>query len=228
MVRIIGDVHGKIDNYLKLLDGVDYSIQVGDMGFDYKKLYSLNSQHHRFFGGNHENYDIYYNCPYIVGNGDFGSFNVDNIDMFFIRGEYSIDKHVRLLYEAQGLGKGWWAQEELNTLKMKNALKEYQKEKPKVMLSHGCPNEISKLIGNPGVLKAYGYNPDKFSTLTQTLLQDCFDSHQPDIWIFGHFHMNLDFPYKNTRFICLSELSYLDIYSDGRIINNNKLRKVIS
>lgn len=226
MVRIVGDVHGKILKYVDIVKDVSHSVQVGDMGFEYSQLNVLSHYHHVFFGGNHENYDTYYDTLHRVGNGNYGKFTLDNLDLFFIRGEFSIDKAVRLKYERLGLGKGWWIQEELNDLQMKMALNSYEKVKPKIMLSHGCPDEIARMIGNPKILQAYGFDDKKFTTCTQTLLQNCFDIHQPDIWVFGHFHMNLDFPYKNTRFICLSELSYIDLLSDGRLINKNRIKRI--
>ena len=38
-IRIIGDVHGFIGNYIEIIEGVDKSIQLGDMGF--KDKYNL-------------------------------------------------------------------------------------------------------------------------------------------------------------------------------------------
>ena len=37
-VRIIGDVHGKYEEYLLLLSAADYSVQIGDMGFSYNQI----------------------------------------------------------------------------------------------------------------------------------------------------------------------------------------------
>lgn len=224
MIRIVGDVHGKIPDYINLVKDCPYSIQVGDLGFDYKGLRFLDRYKHMFFPGNHDNYDTCYDLPHCLG--DAGNFELDDIEFFFIRGGFSIDYLARVKFEQQRGFKTWWTEEQLTTEEMEWAYDDYVDCRPSIMLSHSCPKEISDIIGNPGVLKAFGFNPDVFSTRTQELLQACFEVHKPDIWIFGHFHQNVDFIYNDTRFICLDELCYLDIV-DGKIINKNKIRKVL-
>ena len=222
--KIIGDVHGKHEAYCKTIKNSDctHSVQVGDMGFQYDTLKVAKTKH-KFFGGNHDNYDIYYDEPRALG--DYGKAKVGALDFFFIRGGFSIDVKARLQHlELYGV-KSWWEEEQLDVGHMIKALQEYKKDKPKIMLSHSCPHEVSAYIGNPDVLKAFGFNPKTFSTHTQELLQKCFDEHKPDVWIFGHFHRTLDFDYQGTRFMCLGELRHVD-YEDGEFINNNKLDKV--
>lgn len=208
VVRVVGDVHGKIPEYITKVKDVNNSVQIGDMGFNYRDLSKLNPKHHKFFGGNHENYDIYNSVSHSLG--DFGTAKVGDLEFTFIRGEFSIDKRFRVNNENLGLGKIWWKEEELNFESRKLAYNEYTKAKPKFMLSHGCPNEIALKIGKPSVLDYCGFDPKTFKTDTQTLLQKCFDTWKPDVWIFGHFHMSLNFVHKGTRFICLDELEYID------------------
>jgi hypothetical protein len=38
-----------------------------------------------------------------------------------------------------------------------------------------------------------------------------FSIHKPDLWIFGHWHCDADEVIDGTRFICLNELSYVDV-----------------
>lgn len=208
VVRIVGDVHGKIPEYVNKVKDVTHSVQIGDMGFDYRGLSALDSANHKFFPGNHENYDICNNLSHCLG--DFGTTTLGDLEFTFIRGEFSIDKAFRVRHEDMSMGKIWWKEEELNFEQRNSAYNMYTKAKPKIMLSHGCPNEIALKIGKPAVLEHFGFCPRTFTTDTQTLLQKCFDTHKPDVHIFGHFHMNLDFEYKGTRFICLDELSYID------------------
>ena len=43
---------------------------------------------------------------------------------------------------------------------------------------------------------------------TQEALQRCFEAHQPEIWIFGHYHRRVDFILKqSTRFVCVADLT---------------------
>jgi hypothetical protein len=57
-LRLFGDVHGYIRSYAEIAKQVPCSIQVGDMGFDYKKLSDLDPARHVFVGGNHDNYTL--------------------------------------------------------------------------------------------------------------------------------------------------------------------------
>jgi hypothetical protein len=82
MLRVIGDVHAQTDEenlasrhgrpYLELIAGVEYSVQLGDMGDTetYDQLVrEVDAGRHRFFPGNHETYDRL--PPHSLG--DFGT-----------------------------------------------------------------------------------------------------------------------------------------------------------
>src|ERR1700678_4502205 len=69
-LRVIGDVHGQIDpddllagysqSYLAVTAGAAHSVQIGDLGNGdaYDRLIArVDANHHRFFPGNHDNYD---------------------------------------------------------------------------------------------------------------------------------------------------------------------------
>jgi len=56
MIRIIGDVHGLMSQYLDLISPVEYSVQLGDMGLDYSEIAHLGKSH-VFIPGNHDNYN---------------------------------------------------------------------------------------------------------------------------------------------------------------------------
>lgn len=59
-LRLIGDVHGYLGSYFKVAGQVPCSLQVGDMGFDYKEFETcgLDPNNHKFIGGNHDNYSL--------------------------------------------------------------------------------------------------------------------------------------------------------------------------
>ena len=224
-VLITGDVHGLTKRYVKQVkdSGCEYSLQIGDMGFNYDELALLDDNKHMFFGGNHDNYDFYREEPKALG--DYGFRMVGNLKMFFIRGAYSIDMAYRVA-NYYSTGKiSWWANEQLNREEGQAALDDYKSVKPRYMFSHTCPSEIAKIIGNDNILRNFHLDPKKFTTDTQELLQDCFDFHKPEVWVFGHFHRNLDFTHKGTRFICLDELSSIK-YENKKFINTNLLDSV--
>ena len=88
------------------------------------------------------------------------------------------------------------------------------------MITHTCPQEIAKLIGRPGALRNFGFNPETFTTNTQLALQSCFEAHQPKLWIYGHFHQDIAFEYKGTLFVCLDEFQSMDFDPKGRFSHN--------
>jgi len=223
-VRITGDCHGLTEHYVEDVQdsGCEHSIQIGDMGFHYEDLEELDSDKHKFLGGNHDNYDVYHVCPH--GLGDFGSRSVGELDFYFIRGAFSIDWKDRFIRERDTGKKSWWNEEQLNKEQQEAALSDYKKQRPSVMITHTCPTSIAKIIGSPGILTSWGYDADSFNTDTQQLLQDCHEAHRPDVWIFGHFHRTIDFQHNGTRFMCLGELRAIEY--DGKFHNENKLDRV--
>jgi len=58
MIRIFGDVHGNIEDYVLCTKQAPSSVQLGDMGFDYSSLNELDPRFHVFVGGNHDNYTM--------------------------------------------------------------------------------------------------------------------------------------------------------------------------
>ena len=213
-VRIIGDVHGKNTQYAELTKSCDYSIQVGDMGFDYRVLTTLgiDSEKHKFIAGNHDNYDQYYESAHTFNNTkDFGLASHGGLEFFFVRGGFSIDWKQRQKSYLHGSPKSYWDNEELNIEEMEKALHEYRKVKPDVVITHECPRSISKHVGCNDILESFGYNPRTFSTKTSELLELMFQAHQPKRWYFGHYHNDWASVINGTTFICLNELGYIDL-----------------
>jgi len=214
-LRIIGDVHQYYDSYIPIAEEADYSIQVGDMGFNYDPLSQLASDCHKFIGGNHDNYDIYYNCHYSLeseyGSKDYGTVRHGGLRYFFIRGGFSIDwKQRTQFYLAKGY-KSYWEQEELSMKEMYNCVDLYKEIQPDFVISHECPRSISSRVGDNEILSRFGYNPKTFSTRTSEMLEIMFQFHQPKQWVFGHYHKDWSDVVNGTKFTCLNELSYMDI-----------------
>jgi hypothetical protein len=139
-IRIIGDVHGKYDEYLKLTEGADYSVQVGDMGFSYDHMEDLNSLNHSFFGGNHDNYnkivDVTH-CHENFGMRHKGDGARGEVFQYFIaRGAYSIDKEYRTP------GVSWWQDEEMDHVTANHCLEQWYRRRPEIVLTHDCPSSM--------------------------------------------------------------------------------------
>jgi predicted phosphodiesterase len=209
MIRLIGDVHGHFNEYLSLAQQSQYSIQLGDFGFQYDILDKLNPKYHKVLGGNHDNYDILPFVPHNLGN--YGMSCLEDLEFFFIRGAFSIDVKYRLKHMQCGASKMWWENEELAYVELLAMIEEYKEIKPSVVLTHTAPYEIIRKIGNPHILKGWGFDPNHHHPRTQMALQECFEYHQPDIWIFGHMHQSTNLVLNGTSFTCLNELEYIDI-----------------
>ena len=111
MLRIIGDVHGHVKPYMKLIKETESSVQLGDFGLkeEYRQLewyfdqkpYDYNK--HVIIPGNHDDYE---NLPESA-LGNYGYRIIDQIGYFWIRGAFSIDYRDRIE------GVDWWRKEEL-------------------------------------------------------------------------------------------------------------------
>lgn len=210
-MRVIGDVHGKYESYLKVADSAERSLQLGDMGFNYVG-FNHDESRHKFFGGNHDNYDQYNECTYQIGH--WGKRNHGGVEFFFVRGAFSVDFKPRIVLEKAGQGKTWWNNEQLNYIQMGNAYDDYVYCRPDLMITHTCPHSVVKYVetnNGKSLLRHLGYNPNTFTTNTQELLQAMFEAYQPKKWIFGHFHVDRKFEVNGTEFICLPELGYVDV-----------------
>jgi len=213
-IHLLGDVHGHINQYNNLISRLAYSVQIGDMGFDYSKIKP--NERHVWFGGNHE-------CYYTINNhannlGDYGLKTLNGVTFYFVRGAFSIDKEYRLAGQRKNGVKTWWENEELSKEEFEEVVKDYYEKKPNIVLTHDCPDSVSRIIGNPEILRGFGFDPDTFNTITQTYLEKCFIIHQPKLWVFGHYHKHFDQVIGGTRFICLPELKYITINNEGEVI----------
>lgn len=184
---IIGDVHGKINQYSDLLKYYkgESTIQVGDLGF--KKhhewhLKNLDSYKHKVNFGNHDDY-TFLNEKHSLGNFSYKD------DIFSIRGAFSIDK----VYRIESID--WWSNEELSYGEMQEAIDAFIKQRPSIVISHDCPHSVREYLFKI---------TDK--SITTNGLQTMFEIHQPNLWLFGHHHKSKEKVINGTKFICLAEL----------------------
>lgn len=201
-IRIIGDVHGLTKAYLKLVKEADYSVQLGDHNFDYSHMADLDPTRHKIVGGNHDNYDKLVHIPHYLG--DYGMVELGGLSFFFIRGGFSVDHKYRIP------GISWWEQEELTYEQCLACIEAFKLYKPSLVLSHECPFECCRTT-NSVITNSWKVNPSK----TCQMLQECWYSHKPEVWIFGHHH-NRGWQQKlgDTQFMCLGELNHVD-FIDG-------------
>ncbi len=204
MLRIIGDVHGKVDwairgrsSYLDLVDGCTHSLQVGDLGD--AEVYAVlvdqvDPERHRFVPGNHDDYD--HLPPHALG--DFGLSTLGGVEFFFVRGAPSIDKEFRIRQ-----GVPWWPREELDEAAFSAALEAYGAAKPALVVTHDCPANIAPFLVKPA------------GGRTGEWLERMLAAHRPRRWVFGHFHQSWSREIGGTRFQCLDELESLDLHTPG-------------
>lgn len=204
-VRIVGDIHGKVHGYGEVVKDVDHSIQIGDFGVGFfqpgterweKMIDIQNSGDHTFFRGNHDNPEMCRELDAYMG--DFGYYN----DIMWIAGAYSIDAAWRVE------GRDWWSNEELTTAQWNDVISIYMKRKPKILLTHDCPLFVSKQMF---IDKGLGMGNQQLKTRTGQFLERLHAIHEPDTWIFGHWHHTATLQAGKTQFHCLGELAYMDI-----------------
>ncbi len=189
-MRYIGDVHGKMGEYLHIIDGCTESVQVGDFGAGFVTLPALGPAH-RFIRGNHDSPAVCRQHPNWIQDGTHEN------GVFFVGGAKSIDR----AYRIEGIS--WWPDEELSYAELTGIVDEYAKWQPEVMVTHDCPEVIANAL--------FGGFKINVDSITRQALDVALNAHAPKTWIFGHWHMNVDRVINGTRFICLGELSFIDL-----------------
>ena len=203
--RLIGDIHGKFDRYREIAD-VDYpTVQVGDFGVGFGGQYwhdTVNEFHssgqHRFIRGNHDDPQ---RCRTEM-TGYIADGTVEN-DVMYIGGAWSIDHKHRIP------GVDWWEDEELSYSELETLIDVYAATRPRVMITHDCPTTVAYHMFIRGG-KSLGGNV-QILTRTGEAFQTMFEIHQPEVWVFGHWHVSKRQEINGTEFICLGELDYIDL-----------------
>ena len=199
MPVFIGDVHGKYRQYERLIERYPDTIQVGDMGVGFKR-YVYHDDEDRYFPNPPHAKMVQHNARFIRGNHDNPGICKEQSQwiedghvedgMMFIGGAVSIDR----LYRREGYS--WWDNEELSYDELDTLVLRYQLERPRIMVTHECPEYVAN------------YMTDKIDVPSRT--RQAFDSmhyhHQPELWVFGHWHQSFDQVLEGTRFVCLNEL----------------------
>ncbi len=217
MLRIIGDVHGKFSQYLKIAEKAEHSLCLGDFGFadSWNKLgySSLSPDNHKVLCGNHCDYDVAPRSPHYLG--DFGEATIGGVSLFFVRGGISIDRTYR---EAERINRGsktWWSQEELSFSQMLACLQAYRRAKPSIVVSHVPAASFASVMSpDDKILTDFGFHKG-FKEATQLLGDELLKIHRPKVWTSGHFHKSFQDEINGTKFIGLAELEYVDMCACG-------------
>ena len=226
-LRVIGDVHAQIDDadlftrearpYLEIIADAACSIQLGDMGDreTYARLAAdVDAGRHRFFPGNHDHYDRL--PPHSLG--DFGPVLLGGVGFFFIRGAWSSDRE-ELIQLGREQGKTiWFKQEELTDEQMGAASEEYLRVRPRIVLSHDAPTHVARFAWQHARRFSAPRSGAVFCrSRTTDFLERLLEHHQPRLWLFGHHHRDWRHQEGGTLFVCVGELSYIDIDADGNV-----------
>jgi Calcineurin-like phosphoesterase len=206
--RFIGDVHGKFRQYKRIIEGCQNSVQLGDMYVGLRRWphgepsadppYDLMvAGGHRFIRGNHDNPAVCRQHSQCIPDG-----TIEN-GIMFIGGGLSIDKEIRTE------DYSWWPDEELSIAELNKLVKKYQAAKPRIMVTHDCPEEVASIL-------LIDRTRLDLPSRTRLAFQTMWSAHSPEIWLFGHHHVSFDHILHGgrgtgTRFICLAELEHRDV-----------------
>lgn len=188
-IKFVGDIHENIDEFSKILEtSEDHVFQLGDLGVGQRhtpkrKFENLHcDQGWSFIQGNHDDPSHCMKSKFFKGRYGYDEF----LKMFWVSGAFSPENQ-----------DPWWRGEQLSKKEMIDVLELWQCSMPKVMVTHSAPMFIAKELGFPR------------PTFTKSLLQDLFNFHKPDIWLFGHYHKSFKKTVAGTDFICLDKMEEL-------------------
>lgn len=209
-IRLIGDVHGKFAQYKTIIKNGPSSIQVGDMGVGFRRTldgingnageFSANPPYDlmaardaRFIRGNHDNPAVCDSHTQCISDGSI------ECGVMFVGGAQSVDRSWRTE------GYDWWPDEELSVAELNDMVDLYIEAKPRVMITHDCPEEVAE------AMEAHsGRKKLDFKSRTRQAFQAMWSAHSPELWVYGHWHYSFDHVLRGTRFVCLAELEYRD------------------
>jgi Calcineurin-like phosphoesterase len=204
---LIGDIHGHISEYLKLLASLppgSRSIALGDLylgrpGVVFPEM----PPEHKFLRGNHDDPVLCRAHPNYLG--DYGY--VPDDGLFFVSGAQTAS------WRVLGNSKYWYKDEEMSDSALNDAIAIYKDTRPKVVISHTAPSEAAREILKDLNGSYYLSKQIDLESRTSRALQEMFQAHQPSAWYFGHFHLNREFLIGETKFRCLTEMAAFEVVS---------------
>lgn len=219
-VVCVGDVHGKIWEFQKLIERrtkpEDLVVQCGDLGMGFCFIPHFPSNV-RWIRGNHD--DPQMSRMHSNYLGDYGY--LPEYKLFYLAGAWSIDHQWRKASMLKGGETCWWLDEELSTGELYKAVELYEKVKPEIVISHEAPASVVPYVLARNVLKfdtnSPMYNPlyndfnrpeklECIKTRTSQALQSMIEIHRPRFHAFGHYHQSRGIDMGSTFFKCCAEL----------------------
>lgn len=222
----IGDVHGKTGKLTHKLLGPAFKdkkgFQVGDMGLGFPgvQLRTFPTKYFQFIRGNHDAPQKCRQHPNYAG--DYGYDPEEKL--FYLGGAWSIDAAWRIE------GISWWKDEELDLVELNKAQQLYLESKPQIVATHEAPTAAAIILLNQVMFQGrpdLGDNPVRVSrdssyeyyrekvgcknTRTSQALQQMLEMWSPKHWVFGHYHVRMDFELYGCKFHCIPELDTLEI-----------------
>lgn len=213
MTQIVGDVHGLHHPLAKILHATeDEVICVGDVavGFDGIGNRPFFRKNFRYLRGNHDKPDACRAHPQYLG--DYGVYK----GIFFLSGARSVDRHLRKE------GRDWWQDEQLSIGDLMKAVDLYAETKPEVVISHEAPWFLHQELCDISCLRRpwqVEYGPP-MEYPTPLAMDNMLKIHRPKLWIYGHWHLDWRKDVDGTRFICLDELSVLDLEKEMALLTD--------
>lgn len=203
---LIGDTHGKIEKLVRIVDKLPLGkrvVQLGDMGLGFAGVHLPHLRNNfQFIRGNHDSPSLCQNHANYLG--EYGYLSDEKT--FYIGGAFSIDRAHRVE------GISWWCDEELSTTELNKAVEFYTASKPRIVISHECPSKAGVAMLRALSGPYFAAKQDCCNSRTSQALQAMFDVHQPEQWVFGHYHVDADFDIGGkTKFHCCAELSTYEV-----------------
>lgn len=211
-ITLIGDVHGKIERLMKFYDTLkNPSIQLGDMGvgFGFVPHFDLN---HTFIRGNHDDPAKCRQHKNYMGEYGYRSYGSEG-GIFYVGGAFSIDKAWREMHRMEGGKRTWWPEEELSPETLNRVKELYLNIKPRIVVSHEAPAKAGAMLLAMTQMRLY--KGACFESRTAQVFNQMFEEHQPELWVFGHYHISKTFFLDKTYFVCLNELEFMTIDTEN-------------
>ena len=212
-IRLIGDVHGLTNELRSIVNDtpkeIEAILQLGDMGVGFGQSdywhdsldTYMQDNNVYFFRGNH---DSPARAKTFANNVNPGIWN----SCFVIPGAWSIDNpQAPPGWYRRTEGVDWWPEEELSDAEFAMLFEMYADLKPSIVFSHDCPTSVAKqMFFDTGFIRG-----PQYTTRTAYALQRMHEVHQPNVYIFGHYHKTMLHIQHKTYFMCLNELDYINI-----------------
>lgn len=211
-MRYIGDLHGDMTGlYNRALRGSTASVQVGDFGRGFlapgiKELvdeFHTDHPSHKFIRGNHDDPADCRSAPGWIPDGTYDPVT----ETMYIGGAWSIDKEPSEKWRGRTAGRDWWPDEELSIPELERIRADFVYFKPKIVVTHDCPRSVAMHL----FFRPPFDTRNHFRTRTSEALDVMLRDHQPDVWLFGHWHEDHRVQIGQTEFICLGIGSWVDL-----------------